>query len=233
MDMFTKPENDKYYEFKPFRVPKYRVEFQRAAKLEDVPGYVWYTPAALYLWGRYSENNLADLVQRHNLQIFWYKFDKPIFKGFIVNDDPSWNRTLWAMRVDQWDKFVDGILETVQFDIPNAKLYQYALQQLTVYDPLSVDVQRIVSNATDITKIYAFAVLGNEQQYAFDVRKKDVQLIPYISSFKPDPLHVSAARRLFASAGITQDKAFSRYKEILISEQDLAYQQKSPKGNKQ
>jgi len=232
MDKFPRPENDKFYEFKPFRVPKYRVEFQRAVKLEDVPGYVWYTPAALYLWGRYSENNLADLVQRHSLQIFWYKFDKPIFNGFIVNADPSWNHTLWAVRADQWDKFVDGILETVQFDIPNAKLYQYALQQLTIYDPLSVDVQRIVSSATAIVKINAFAVLSNEQQYAFDTRKKDVQLIPYISSFKPNPLHVSAARQLFSSANMTQDKAFSRYKEILTSEQDSAYQQKNLKGNK-
>ena len=227
MDSPFKPKDDKFYEFKAFRVPKYRIEFQRAGRLEDVPGYVWYTPAALYLWGRYTDTNLADLVQQHNLKIFWYKFEKPVFNGFKFNDDPSWNHVLWASSVEQWGSLVDGMLESVQFDIQNSKLYQYALQQLTIYDPLAVDVQRVVSSLTPTVKVHAFAVLSNEQQYAFDVRNKDVRLLPSVSSFKPDPLHIKAANRLFSYPELTQDKAFSRYKEILISEQDLAYQKQN------
>lgn len=232
MDSLPKPKDDKFYEFKSFRVPKYRIEFQRAEKLEDVPGYVWYTPAALYMWGRYTDNNLADLVQQHNLQIFWYKFEKPIFNGFKFNDDPSWNHVLWASSVEQWDKLLDGILESVQFDLKNLKLYQYALQQLTIYDPLAVDVQRVVSSLTPTVKVHAFAVLSNEHQYAFDVRNKDVRLLPFVSSFKPDPLHVAAAQRLFSFPELTQDKAFSRYKEILISKQDSIYLKQNMKKDK-
>lgn len=229
MDALSKPKDDNFYEFKPFRVPKYRIEFQRAGKLDDVPGYVWYTPAALYLWGRYSDNNLSDLVQQHNLRVFWYKFDKPIFSGFTFNDDTSWNHVLWASSTEQWDKLVDGMLETVQFDIQNSKLYQYALQKLTIYDPLSVDVQLVVSDLIPTKQVHAFAVLSSERQYAFDVRKKDVRLLPSVSSFKPDPIHVTAARRLFSFPGLTQDKAFTRYKEILVSEQDLSYQKQNIK----
>lgn len=229
MDEISKPKTDKFYEFKAFRVPKYRIEFQRAGKLDDIPGYVWYTPAALYLWGRYTDNNLSDLVHQHNLKIFWYKFEKPIFSGFTFNNDPSWNHVLWASSVDQWNKLLDGILESVQFDIQNSKLYQYALQQLTIYDPLAVDVQRVMSTQTPTVKVNAFAVLSNERQYAFDVRNKDVWLLPAVSSFKPDPLHVTAARRLFSLPELNQDKAFTRYKEILVSEQDLAYQKKNIK----
>lgn len=229
MDSLAKPQDDKFYEFKAFRVPKYRIEFQRAGKLEDIPGYVWYTPAALYLYGRYTDTNLADLVQLHNLKIFWYKFEKPIFNGFKFNEDSSWNHVLWAASTEQWGKLVDGILESVQFDLKNSKLYQYALQQLTIYDPLAVDVQRVVSSLTPTVKVHAFAVLSNEKQYAFDVRNKDVRLLPAVSSFKPDPLHVMAAQRLFSSPGMTQDKAFNRYKEILVSEQDAEYRRNNMK----
>ena len=232
MDSTPKPKDDKFYEFKAFRVPKYRIEFQRAGKLEDIPGYVWYTPAALYLWGRYTDNNLSDLVQLHNLKIFWYKFEKPIFNGFKFNEDPSWNHVLWAASAEQWGKLVDGILESVQFDLKNSKLYQYALQELTIYDPLSVDSKLVVSDSTPIVKVNAFAVLSNEKQYAFDVRNKDVRLLPSVSSFKPDPIHVMAAQRLFSSPGMTQDKAFRKYKEILVSEQDAAYQKNNIKKGK-
>ena len=223
------PRADKFYEFKPFRVPKYRVTFQQASKLADVPGYVWYTPAPIYIWGRYSEVNLADMVQQFDIKIFWYKFEKPVFSGFTVNGDPSWNHVLWAAQEDQWKKLSDTILETVQFDVPGKKLYQYALQRLSIYDPLSVETQRLVTPATPTVEVKVFAVLSNERQYAFDVRKSDLKVTPQIVTFKPNPIHVNAATRLFADQTLTQDKAFEKYKQIMVTEEDASYEQKYKK----
>jgi hypothetical protein len=225
----SQPTKDKFYEFKPFRVPKYRIEFQQAGKLADVPGYVWYTPAMLYLWGRYSETNLADAVQRHDLRIFWYRFDKPVFSGFTANGDPAWNHTLCAVQEEQWPKLVDSVLETVQFDIPNATLYQYALQKLTLPDPLTLDTQRLLLADHPTQLVHAFAVLTNERQIAFDTRNAQVSACPSVVRFKPDPLHVRAADRLFARSGLTQDQAFESYKQIMVQEQDENYQQRVSK----
>lgn len=221
-----KLKEDKFYEFKPFRVPKYRIEFQSANQLADVPGYVWYTPAMLYIWGRYSETNLADAVQQHDVQIFWYRFDKPVFTGFGVGNDLSWNHILWAASEAHWPKLIDAILETVQFDIPGTKLYQYALQQLTIPDPLAWDNQRVLLPSHPTQLIHAFAVLSNDRQVAFDTRKPGMQTCPGVVSFKPDPIHVQAANRLFSINGLTQDRAFERYKEILMRTQDEEYQEK-------
>jgi hypothetical protein len=218
-------QEDNFYVFRPFQVPKHRVEFQRAGKLADIPGYVWYTPAPLYLWGRYTETNLSDLVQNQNIQIAWYQFDKPVFQGFQINGDASWNHILWAAKTEDWKKIVDGILETVQFDIPNSRLYQYAMQNLKIYDPLALDISRVLTQNVPTTTIHAFAVLTNERQYAFDVRSPDVRVQPSVMSFKPSDLHVNAARKLFARKNMTQDGAVERYKEILLSQQDLNYQQ--------
>jgi len=219
-------KQDKHYTFRPFRVPKYQVKFERAEKLDDVPGYVWYSPAAIYIWGRYSEVNLSDLVQQHDAKIFWYKFDKPIFKGFEVNGDAGWNHTLWAAPEDQWKKIYDTVLETVQFDIPRQRLYQYALQTLTIHDPLSVDAKRVVLQSTPKVDIHAFAVLSNVGQYAFDTRKADVRVQPNVVNFKAEKLHIDAAKRLFSQSGLTQDDAFERYKQIMLDAQDVSFEQK-------
>lgn len=232
-DVFN-PEKDKFYQFKPFRVPKYQIEFKNANKLADISGYVWYTPAMLYVWGRYSEKNLADIVQRHDVKIFWYRFDKPVFTGFTVGADSSWNHILWAASESHWPKLIDAILETVQFDIPNAKLYQYALQRLTILDPLLSDNQRVILSNHPTQLIHAFAVLSNDRQVAFDTRQSGVTNCPGVVSFKPNAIHVQAANRLFSINNLTQDRAFERYKEVLLQTQDTQYQEKinQQKGKK-
>jgi len=227
-----KLREDRYYQFKPFRVPKYQVKFERAGGLDDIPGYIWYSPAAIYLWGRYSDVNLSDLVREHDSKIFWYKFEKPVFKGFTVNGDPAWNHTLWAAQEDQWKDIYDTILESVQFDIPNKRLYQYALQELPVYDPLSVDVNRVITQSTPKIKIHAFAVLSNVGQYAFDTRKQDVMVQPSVVTFKSSKLHMDAAKRLFAQKGLTQDDAFERYKQIMLEAQDKVHEKNWKKATK-
>lgn len=218
-------EQDKAYEFKPFRVPKYRIEFQNASRLSDITGYVWYTPAIIYLWGRYSDVNLSDLIQRHDIKIFWYKFEKPIFQGLTVNGDPAWNHTLWASEESKWIKLVNGILETVQFDTVAKKIYQYALQNLTVYDPLFTDKKIIISQDAPTINLNIFAVLSNDRQYAFDTRDKSVKILPQVHTFKPDKMHVAAADKLFGNINLNQEKTFEAYRKILLEQQDQKFKE--------
>lgn len=216
---------DDLYEFKPFRVPKYKIEFKNANKLTDIAGYQWYTPALLYLWGRFTEVNLADLIAKHDFKIFWYLFDKPIFSGLAFKEDKSWNHLLWACSVDDWKKLVDGILETVQFDIPNQLLFQYALQSFTIPDPLFVDRQRLLTTNTPTVKISAFAVMSNKHQLAFDLNS-GIKGVPQVRTFKAEQIQIDAAEDLFADSNITADKAFEAYKRIMIRLQDQEYQAK-------
>ena len=53
-----------------------------------------------------------------------------------------------------------------------------------------------------------------------------------MNTFKPMPLHVKAARKLFSSSGLTQDNAFERMKEIMVSEQDAQQKLQVAKENK-
>lgn len=220
----TDPNNpgveEKQYNFKPFRVPKYQVKFENARQLSDIQGYQWYTPAALYLWGRFSETNLGEIVSRTDVKIFWYKFDKPVFQHF----GPEWNHILWAASDEDWPKIVDGVLETVQFDIPQEALYQYGLQGLSILDPLHVDRERVVTTKTPEVPIKAFGVLSNKGQTAFVSTAKPVKgKLPGMSTSKPQPQHVKAAAMLFADKNITQDDAFEKYKIIMKRLDDAAH----------
>ncbi len=217
---------DKFYEFKPFRVPKYQIKFENAGKLSDIPNVVWYTPAALYAWGRFTDTNLSEIISREDLKVFWYKFDKPVFKNFGTGE---WNHLLWAAKQDDWKKLVDGVLETVQFDIPNEQLYQYALQRVNILDPLNVDRERMVKTDTPEITVHAFAVLSNSRQLAFDSKKLVKGEIPGMVSSKPTPQHVRAANMLFEQKNLTQDGAFDRYKTIMKRLEDAAYEVESKK----
>ena len=216
------PTADKFYNFQPEVVPKYRIQFKNAGKLSDVQGYVWYTPAILYLWGCFTDTILADIVQRQAIKLFWYRFDKPVFQGLSrgAGTDDSWNHGLWAARQEDWAQLVDSVLESVQFDIPHKLLYQYGWQTFSIYDPLHVDVHRMVLPTTPVITVNSFGVLTNLRQIAFDTRSEGVKTCPAVVSFKPDSLHVRAANRLFRREHLTQDKAFESYRQILLSTQD-------------
>lgn len=217
-------KGDTLYEFKPFRVPKYKIKFEKADRLSVIEGYTWYTPAALYLWGQFSDVNLSDIVRQDDIKIFWYQFNKPIFKHFDLGSDKGWNYTLWAARDDQWRKLIDRVLEAIQFDIPNKVLYQYALQTLTICDPLFADSKSVLPVDYPQIDIHAFAVLSNICQFAFDAKAKSK--IPGMVRFKPAALHKKAADKVFGIANLNRDKAFESIKKILAEEQDEEYDKK-------
>jgi hypothetical protein len=209
---------EEFYEIKPFVVPKYQVKFKGATKLSDIEGYSWYSPAALYIWGRFSDVNLSDIIIKlPDLKFFWYRFEKPIFKGFSVGGDPSWNHALWAIETRLKDKFIDFVLSSVQLDIANKIVYNYALQEITIADPLTHDKSGLVLPTGPQTNIFFFAVLSNNNQIAFDTRKPFTDL-PHVVKFKPDPVHVNSAKKLFMMPGLNTDKAFDCYREILLAE---------------
>lgn len=219
------------YEVRPFRVPKYRIQFANAAMLSDIPGYVWYTPALLYLWGRFTEINLADIVARTQLRIYWFRFDQPIFSGLSHNGDMTFDHLLWAAECEQWPKLVDAILETVQFDLHAKRVYHYATQEVQVVDPLAQDAKRITLAEMPQIAVNVFAVLTNEMQIAINNASQPF-MRPAVARFRPDALHIEEARRLFATANLTADVAFPAYRDILRSMELEAYQEKRLKAKK-
>jgi hypothetical protein len=214
-------EKDKYYIHKPFAVPKYRIVFEGANSLSDVGDqYIWFSPAAIYRYGMFTDVNLSDLIQNLDFKVFYYQFDKPIFTRF----GGEWDHLLWAMESEKWVKFCDKLLETVQIDIPNKLVYQYAMQELELWDPLFSDKNSgILDSRSPKCSVNVFVVLSNTGQLAFDT-KNTLFSRPGLLKYTPSDIHVKAAKKLFSSKKeLTQDNAFARYRRIMLAAQDAEY----------
>ena len=209
---------DKVYNFKPFRVPKYRIKFDRAKRLSDIEGYVWYTPAIAHLWGQYTDYNWADLCRQVDTKLFWYKFDRPIFQGLTSAKDSAWNHTLWACEQAKWHKLSNFILDTVQLDTPKRLLYQYALQTLDVLDPLTVDVERVATPKTPRQQIHSFAVVTNTYQVAIDVTNRASFEIPKVRTFKPRKQDKTKANTVFSGADKDYPEVVKRVKSSVLQD---------------
>lgn len=218
-------EPDRAYHFRPEVVPKKRIAFSGVRTLAAVEKYVWYTPSLMYLWGRFSDTPLTDIMHRVGGKVLWYRFDRPLFRGLEAGIDSSWNHILWAYPRDEWDKFADSVLETAQFDIKARMLYTYALQEIQVYDPISVDANRMfVPGRTPRIKIGVFAVRTNRYQIVFPAAAPETQL-PAPARSKPDKSLVRLADRFFADATLTDDTAFERYKVFLLQQEDAEFEE--------
>ena len=214
---------DKEYHFKPEVVPKKRVVFSNVRSLAAVEKYVWYTPALVYLWGRFSDTPLTDIVQRVGSPVLWYRFDKPFFEGLEAGQDTSWNHILWGCPRESWDKFVDAVLETAQFDLSRRILYTYALQETQIYDPLTVDRDRLfVPDRTPRIKVGVFAVCTNKFQIAMS---PNAQLHkPKPIRLEPDKTVKRLALQFFATGNLTEENAFGRYKQFLLQANDAEFE---------
>jgi hypothetical protein len=224
--MTWEPAKESYYELRPARAPKYKVEFQGAGQLSDVTGYKWFSPAAMYLWGQFTDLQLQDLMSRHNLVIYWHAFQNPVLAGFSFNGDKSWNHTLWAVAEDKWDPLVDSVLEAMMVDRDTKTVTGFALQYLTVVDPLFADKRVVLSADAPRTTIGYFAVLTDKYQLAFTRREYPLGQIPQVRTLPAATYKRRVAGSVYSGTRLTTDKVFERYKHELIREGEADFRQK-------
>jgi hypothetical protein len=217
------PQKDLYYAARATRVAKYRIKFEGATQLSDIPGYVWFTPAALYLWGGFTDLQLAGATEAADIRMFWYKFERPIFTGFTVLGDGAWNHTLWAVEQRLWGKFVDNLLELVMLNRPGATVCRYALQQLSIVDPLRADNAVITSANPPRAVVFAFAVKSNLHQLAFTQLSWDAASLPGMKRLRPSAEEQTVAARLFAKGVPTTEQAFDAAKALQLESDAEAY----------
>lgn len=224
--MTWEPAKESYYELRPARAPKYKVQFEGAGKLSDVPGYKWFSPAAMYLWGRFTDMHLQDLMSRHNLVIYWYAFQNPVLAGFTVNGDKAWNHTLWAVAEDKWEALVDSVLETMMIDRDTKTMTGFALQYLTIVDPLYADKKVVVDANSPKATVGYFAVLTDKYQLAFTRQEGGPGEIPHVRTLSAQAQQRRVAGAVYSGSRLTTDKVFSRYKDELLREGEDNFRRK-------
>lgn len=166
-------------------------------KLSLFPQWVWYTIGAPILWGGLDNKILAAIQQETSVTYHKKAFDRPIFDGFDTPADGSiWNHVLWAVPQTEWLLLKNEFLGITNVDTESQVIIKYGLQELVIYDPLSVD-KGVVGNKLPTLNIYAFGVMSNKRTVAFNPAQKIVER-PRVYTLKPEPEMITMARGVLA-----------------------------------
>ncbi len=124
-------------------VPKYPLEVGAAESLAAMtPAYVFFSPAIIYIHGRFGDLLLADMMREigRDVRIYFKRFNSRIFSGLESSrGDPAWNYALLAVTADDWQLLTDFICSACVRDKATDIDYRYGEQRLMICDPLFAD----------------------------------------------------------------------------------------------
>lgn len=159
------------------RLAKYPLNFGNAESLRALSeDWTFFSPAALYLYGRFSDGLLVEYIhhEKKDIKFCFAKFQDRIFRGLeTVSGDEGWNFALWAMHSVYWKSFEDFVCGITLHDNRNNLVIQYGMQEFAIVDPLVLARGRLTSTQ-QLCKIKTFGVNGTHgragylQTSAFD-----------------------------------------------------------------
>lgn len=160
----------------------------------------FFTPALLYLRGRFSDAQVEDFLAEHGGDVVFYRrsFSRPVFAGLEgPGGDPHWNHTLWALRSEHWDAFESYALSVKLLDTPRRRMYGVGAQRLSVLDPLFLDRVAVVPEGVPLLPLVAFGVSGNASAWALRFDPDRPWLTPSAVRLPPDPGAAAFAEDVF------------------------------------
>lgn len=147
----------------------------------------FFSPAAAYLCGRFSDSFLVDYMFSlgRDVDFYFHKFQSPLFRGLNVGADADWNYALWAVRPDEWAGLLDFFCGLTIVDRAERSTYRYGMQEVTTPDPIASS--RLILSTSPVTfTVPAFGVYGNRFVASFS---------PGANPFSPPHIGFSAPSR--------------------------------------
>jgi hypothetical protein len=151
--------------------PKYQMRFGNADRLSQFEEYQFFTPALLYIYGRFNDRPLLDFMQetKQEVRLMHRLFNQPIFRGFHTPDgNTDWCRALWAVERTIWDAFENFMLSVVMSEASAGCVYGAGSQDVQIVDPLAIDRSVIISVPVPALDIVVFGVDGSNCCVAVD-----------------------------------------------------------------
>lgn len=166
----------------------------------------FFTPALLYLRGRFRDDLLHDYASTHNVDLAVYErsFVRPVFRGLEAADgNPYWNHTLWAARRGVWaghdavHGLRDFLLTAKLTDSRRRVLYGIGVQRLAVLDPLFMDRCVVIPERVPVVSVWGFGVNGSHAAWAYRSDDARPWVPPEPVRLDPDPRMTRFARDVF------------------------------------
>lgn len=185
-------------------VRKYPLPVGAAASLAEMAAdYYFFTPAALYLFGDFTDAPLIDFVceLREDVRFYYRKFNRPVFRGLERNGDSDWNHVLWAVGRPYWELLRDFLLSVTLSFREEGRLVRIAEQELSVLDPLTADRAVLYRPDMPLVPVSAFGVNGSRFRAAFRAGASPLMEPPGLRFHPPDKEVRVYAQALFGGHG--------------------------------
>jgi len=160
--------------------------------------WAFFTPAVLYLHGRFSDAYLIDYMfdLQEDVPLFFYKFQAPLFNGLhSSNGSKDWNHAVWAVPLEYWQSLLDFICSVSIANRDDQNLWRFGLQELTILDPVRVERASILTPDLPLVAVGAFGMYGSAGQAYFQQNLANPFIPPRLTFHKPD-----AQDKVFAKA---------------------------------
>lgn len=182
-------------------IVKKRLPIGKARSLVELSSeFAFFTPAALYLHGRFFDGPLFDWMYElgRDVDIYCYRFQHPLFRG-LENEvkDPGWNFGILAVPIEDWQAFAERIIGMVIADVNIRRYVAYGEQKLLIVDPLAVDFAGMWRPDLPIIEITGFGVEASDYRAAYITGDCPGIEPPTLRFFPPNPEIRAAAASYF------------------------------------
>jgi len=181
-------------------VPKYRMDFGRGERLAQFSGYRFFTLAIPYLYGRFTDQPLADFLSScgGNPHLMYYRFERRIFDGLDAPDgDSEWNYVLFGIEREMYQALEEFILSVVLVDHPARQVFRIGAQDVTILDPLWHDRHPADMDKATAVEIVSFGLDATKWRLALQAASDWKSSRPALRSWPPDPTTLRYGEALF------------------------------------
>lgn len=152
--------------------------------------FVYWSPAALFLYGGFRVDMLADFNQTCGVDLSYYhhRFDSAIFDGLHSRDgNRDWNHVLWAVDKEHWPGLLDHLCSLTLMNRQSTSVVKYAMQEIHVTDPIATG-KVLSASSLPVMPVHFFGVKTNHWTAAIDLETRSHLLqLPALRFFDPDP----------------------------------------------
>ncbi len=204
-------------------IKKYPLRLGNAKSLLEMSDeYTFFTPAILYLHGRFRDAPLADFTYMlaPDCKFYFHRFAKPIFRGLVAlsNGNADWNYVLWAVPKQHWDALAAWLVSVTLTYEDEKMVAGIGEQELRIVDPLAVDKNVIWHNGIPTMTVYAFGINSSRCQAGLAVSPSIITEPPRLVLKEPDDGMKVFATALYDGRNPLDAKAYHKWKSTLKEE---------------
>ena len=195
-------------------IDKYELKTGNARSLAELlDAYAFFTPAALYLHGRFRDAPLADFVYMvaPDCKFYYKKFRHLIFRGLETkNRDPDWNYVLWAVERRHWDHLSAWMVSLTLTYADDQSVAGVGEQQFMVTDPLAAERAAMWHPGVGTIPVTTFGLNGSKFKAGFVAGENALMDPPTLGFFKPDAEMGEFVKALYGGANPVDARALHR-----------------------